>query len=185
MEDNNVNVQPPVVEPQKKKSNTGLIVFLIILVLGLAGYICYDKILNKTSVEIKKDCNCDNKNERSECVCEECNETVKTSETRTYRFFGYESDKDPDMYTTLKLYSNGNYDFYINKCSSIERKSGKYEETSNTISLTGDFEYTFKKIDNGNSLEYDFEQIISCVESGGNFSLESYMLNPSTIENNY
>ena len=32
---------------EQKKSNIGLIVFLIILVLGLAGYICYDKFLTK------------------------------------------------------------------------------------------------------------------------------------------
>ncbi len=35
----------PVVEQPKKKGNAGLIVFLVILVLGLAGYICYDKFL--------------------------------------------------------------------------------------------------------------------------------------------
>lgn len=32
---------------EKKKSNAGLIIFLVVLVLGLAGYICYDKIFTK------------------------------------------------------------------------------------------------------------------------------------------
>ena len=35
---------------EKKKSNIWLIVFLIILVLGLAGYICYDKFYKKEPV---------------------------------------------------------------------------------------------------------------------------------------
>ena len=47
MEENNNVVTTPVVEPQKKKGNVGLIVFLVILVLGLAGYICYDKFFSK------------------------------------------------------------------------------------------------------------------------------------------
>ena len=36
---------------ENKKNNTGLIVFLVILVLGLAGYICYDKFYKKESVK--------------------------------------------------------------------------------------------------------------------------------------
>ena len=32
---------------EKKKSNAGLIIFLIIIIIGLAGYICYDKFFNK------------------------------------------------------------------------------------------------------------------------------------------
>ena len=47
MEENNNVVTTPVVEPQKKKGNVGLIVFLVILVLGLAGYSCYDKFFAK------------------------------------------------------------------------------------------------------------------------------------------
>jgi hypothetical protein len=47
MEENNNVETTPVVEPSKKKGNVGLIVFLVILVLGLAGYICYDKFFAK------------------------------------------------------------------------------------------------------------------------------------------
>ena len=44
------------VEPQKKKGNVGLIVFLVILVLGLVGYICYDKfIATNNNLKCKKD----------------------------------------------------------------------------------------------------------------------------------
>ena len=52
MEDNNINNEQP-----KKKSNIGVIVFLIILVLGLAGYICYDKFYKKESADTKKNSN--------------------------------------------------------------------------------------------------------------------------------
>ena len=43
-------------EEENKKSNMGIIVFLVILVLGLAGYICYDKFLKKepTTIEEKQ-----------------------------------------------------------------------------------------------------------------------------------
>ena len=47
---------------EKKKSNVGLIVFLVILVLGLAGYICYDKFLStNNNLKCKENkCNCSN-----------------------------------------------------------------------------------------------------------------------------
>ncbi len=67
MEENNNVETTPAVEPQKKKGNVGLIVFLVILVLGLAGYICYDKFIATNNVpsnnsKCKEDtCNCSNK----------------------------------------------------------------------------------------------------------------------------
>ena len=47
MEENNNVETTPVVEQPKKKSNAGVIVFLILIILGLAGYICYDKFFSK------------------------------------------------------------------------------------------------------------------------------------------
>lgn len=35
---------------EKKKSNVGLIILLVLIVLGLAGYICYDKLYKKESI---------------------------------------------------------------------------------------------------------------------------------------
>ena len=153
---------------ENKKSNVGLIVFLIILVLGLVGYICYDKFIavNNNLRCAKETCNCSNKKSSS----------TESVSVRVYRFFGYEEGSSPDMYTTLKLYSDGNYEFYINQCEGAGKYTGKYTETDSKISLSGDYENDLKKIDNGNSLDYDGED--SCNgPTGGSFSLESYMLN--------
>ena len=42
-------------EEEKKKNNVGLIIFLILIILGLAGYICYDKFFSKTDYAIEKE----------------------------------------------------------------------------------------------------------------------------------
>ena len=71
--ENNQNIVTPT-EP-KKKGNKGLIVFLILIILGLVGYITYDKVLKDkifNKVEPKKTEKIDNNNEK----VEESNNTV-------------------------------------------------------------------------------------------------------------
>ena len=153
---------------EKKKSNAGLIIFLIIIILGLAGYICYDKFFNKKEIskteekEVSKKCDCSSKS---------------GGQKRTYRFFGYDDDKDPDMYTSLVLNSDGEYELYVNQCSFIEKTVGIYKETEDSIVLLGDKEITFPKLNNGNTLDFSKTGILKCNESSGTFSLDSYMLN--------
>ncbi len=73
MEDNNINNEQP-----KKKSNVGIIVLLIILVLGLVGYICYDKFYKK---ELTKTEEKENKNDTKE---DEKTERPTTEEDQIY-----------------------------------------------------------------------------------------------------
>ena len=165
---------------EKEKNNSGLIALVIVLfllVLGLGGYIVYDKVLSNKETPTN---NTDN----------EINENTNTSDTniventdvsvRTYRFFGYTTNGSPDMYTTLKLYSDGTYTLYLNNCEGVTKYSGNFTETDTDISLLGEITKlinndTFKKKSNGNTLEFDFSKI-ACNDSGGSFSLESYML---------
>ena len=66
MDNSNLNDTTNVVvsNEQKKKGNKGLIIFLILIILGMGGYITYDKVLKKE--EIKK---C----EKEKCECTKCN----------------------------------------------------------------------------------------------------------------
>ena len=95
---------------------------------------------------------------------------------RTYRFFGYEANKGPDMYTTLKLFSNNKYEFFVNDCEKVEKYSGIYAETDNSITLCGEANYTFNKKKDGNVLDFATANVDVCSESGGTFALESYYL---------
>ncbi len=105
------------------------------------------------------------------------NNNCNAVSVRTYRFFGYTVGNDPDMYTTLKLYSNGKYDLYVNACSHIEKTSGNYKETDASIALMGAKKITFTKKGQGTYLEFDFAKLDACNNSGGTFSLESSKLN--------
>lgn len=95
---------------------------------------------------------------------------------RTYRFFGYEANKGPDMYTTLKLYSNNKYEFFVNDCERVAKYSGNFIETDNLITLSGEANYTFNKKKDGNVLDFATANVDVCSESGGTFALESYYL---------
>ena len=53
MEENNIETTP-VVEQPKKKGNGFLIFLLVLIILGLAGYICYDKFYKKEPVKTKE-----------------------------------------------------------------------------------------------------------------------------------
>ena len=105
-------------------------------------------------------------------------EEIKESPVRTYRFFGTVDGSSPDMYTTLKLYSNEKYDFYLNRCSEIVKYSGNYSETNENIILIANSEYDYDicliKKDNGNYLEFGTDILV--FDSGGKFCLESFAL---------
>ena len=55
--------EPAGVESKPKKGGSGIIILLILLILGLAGYICYDKFIAKSNDSkcSKDECNCANK----------------------------------------------------------------------------------------------------------------------------
>ena len=132
------------------------IAILIILVLSLGSFIVYDKYLSKEDANDEK-----------------CDEQVTT---KTYRFFGYNTESTPDMYTTLKLYSDGNYAFYINNCEGVTKYSGTYTEDDKSITLTGEKNLKLDKKDAGSSLNIDYQTIGACHDSGGFFSLEEYII---------
>lgn len=180
----------------KNKSSIIVIVILGIVILGLIGYICYDKGLfgknesanNTEEVEEKvtdKENNNDTEKENDlndkKTDQNVIDNNIQEINIRTYRYFGYLEGHSPDMYTTLKLYSNGNYDYYVNVCSGVTKYSGTYNETNTKISLLGNIttvlsgDISFNKVDNGNSLELNFDNP-SCNETGGSFSLESHVL---------
>lgn len=106
----------------------------------------------------------------------ELDNNINQISIRTYRFFGYDVNKGPDMYTTLKLYSNNKYEFFINDCERVEKYSGNFIETDNLITLSGEANYTFNKKKDGNVLDFATANVDVCSESGGTFALESYYL---------
>ena len=177
---------------ESSKNNSSLYVLvgiLLVLVLILGGYIVYDKVLS--SKKIVTDNNVNNITERdnsSETQSNQTNEkgdsdkqldnnsTAQELSVRTYRFFGYNADSSPDMYTTLKLYSNNKYDFYINNCEGLDKYSGNYTENDTDIILTGSKEITLNKKNDGNTLDFNYSEIGACHNSGGSFSLESSIL---------
>lgn len=168
-----------------KKSIIVLLVLFIISTLALGGFIIYDKVL-KTESDNSVNKTTDNEKKQEKDEKDEKKDEEKNSEPRTYRFFGYTTESSPDMYTTLKLYSNGLYIFYTNECSSISKNIGNYSETNSSIQLSGDLDITLNKKDNGNYLEFDAEEIGACVGSNSSFTLESYILNrvPSNEDDN-
>ena len=101
---------------------------------------------------------------------------------RTYRYFGYTVDTEPDMYTTLKLYSNGEYEYYINDCSNLMKYNGTYTETDTKIFLYGKItetlseEVSFNKEENGNILKRNFDDF-SCINTVEDLTLDTYVLN--------
>lgn len=101
------------------------------------------------------------------------NKTTEVS-VRTYRYFGHLEGKSEDSYTTLKLYSNGKYDLYVNVCSGVQKYSGNYKETDTSISITGGKNITFTK--NDDSLEFDFSKLAACNDPGVGLTLESAAL---------
>ena len=110
----------------------------------------------------------------------ESNVTSNTATTqvtvRTYRFFGYtENSGGPDMYTTLKLYSNKKYELFVNKCSGVQKYTGTYTETDKSVVLAGEIQMTLAK-ENGDNLKFDYDKVLACGNSGGSFGLENTVL---------
>lgn len=185
---------------QKRKTNwgftlfaclaTGIIVFLA-MNLGEKASKVVDPGTNSKSSNItsNEDSNSNsNSNENSNVnsnVESNSNVTSNTTQTsvdnkttevsvRTYRYFGHLEGKSADSYTTLKLYSNGKYDLYVNVCSGVQKYSGNYKETDTSISITGGKNITFTK--NDDSLEFDFSKLDACNDPGVGLTLESAAL---------
>ena len=174
------------------ESYKGLVAFLVIIIVGLVGFIGYDKLIKKDKEEGKKDSNTNvvesNSNTTSNIESNsntnttsnvESNVTSNSNTTeqltvRSYRFFGNLEGKDADMYTTLKLYSNNKYVLYANVCSGVKKYSGTYTATKDKITFTGDLKTSFAK--DGDSLKFDYSKVNVCNNTGGNFSLESAAL---------
>lgn len=150
---------------------TGVVVFLVMYFVVGTGKTTESKTNSNSS-------SATNSASNSNSVSNEStnNNNVQELSVKTYRFFGYTGEDNADMYTTLKLYSDGTYEFYINNCHGVNKEIGKYTETNNKISLTGDKNMEFNKIENGNTLEFNFEELGACNNSGGRFSLESSVL---------
>lgn len=79
---------------EKAKNNTGLIILLVLLVLGLTGYIVYDKVLSKEEIPTE---------EKNEEVIEKEETTTDTFET----LVGTYTYSEGTLTATLVLNSDG------------------------------------------------------------------------------
>ncbi len=106
----------------EKRSNKGLIVLLIIIILGLCAYIGYDKFVKKEAPK--------------ECTIKESTESTKQEETYTYKSLAglYRFEKRTsvtggneylDQYSVY-LYDNGQYSSYNMTIEDGESASGGF-----------------------------------------------------------
>ncbi len=119
--------------------------------------------------------NVSNNNVNTENNQNKDNNEVQMVSVRTYRFFGYTEDFGPDMYTTLKFYSNSKYELFVNNCHGVTRFAGTYKETDKDFTLTGEKNINFIKANDG-SLKFDVTKLGTCNDPTGRFSLESKIL---------
>lgn len=141
---------------QKKSGNTGLIVILLLAVLGLAGYVCYDKLMEKKDSKITE---CEKelkalKAEKNTTTKEETTETENTTTTTndskyTEKVYSKENGVIT-LFKSGKCVVTSNYE-YTAKCS--------YSLDNNTLTITrqntgiGDGSektYTYSVITEGN-----------------------------------
>lgn len=129
MEENNIEKPEEVsVKKDTKKSNSGLIIVLVLIIAALAGYICYDKVLKKNDSNKSKDSNSNveekkeesniQSNEQSntqsneqkaeqskELTTAEKNDIIGDIETITYSEGSYAKGKNMDLtYLDLDLF---------------------------------------------------------------------------------
>ncbi len=138
-------------EIQKNKtSNRGMIIALvvcIIIIIGLAGYICYDKVLldNKTTQDDSKlskntkDTNTTKEEDNQEEQKEETTTQMSNTQKCTGTYYGEASGNlsnglSYDYKYTYTLKEDGTFDMLVNNASGT---SGVYVITGNTISLIG------------------------------------------------
>lgn len=162
-------------EKQTTNSNLYIIITILCVAVSILGcYIFFNQSPNENEISTNNTTDNTTKTE---------NTGNQDQSVRTYRFFGYTTNNGPDMYTTLKLYSNGKYDFYVNNCEGVNKLSGTYTETETSLTLNGEKNIIFPKKSNGNELDYEASNAGSCGNISGSFMLESYMLNakPSIV----
>lgn len=110
---------------EKKCSNSVLVIILLILVIGLSGFVAYDKLLNKSDNKITK---CE---KELNALKKEKNTTTKentTTEEDTTKNESSTTEVDDTKYTE-KMYSSGNSKITLFKSGNCVVASG-YEYTA-------------------------------------------------------
>ncbi len=122
----------------EKNKNVVLLVVFIVLSLLLAGFIIYDKVLNKSTSECPK-CNC--QCEKCE-VCKKCEEKSENLDEDYYHDLisgvKYKNLSRPDNYIQFNV-GNKTWKAARNSCHGYEDISGTYTIEKNEIILKGDF----------------------------------------------
>ena len=104
---------------EKKCSNSVLVIILLILVIGLSGFVAYDKLLNKSDNKITK---CE---KELNALKKEKNTTTKEDTTKNE---SSTTEVDDTKYTE-KMYSSGNSKITLFKSGNCVVASG-YEYTA-------------------------------------------------------
>lgn len=119
-----------------EKGKTILIIFLIIIILGLVGFIVYDKLIKVDEVTTKDEVTKENKEKEEE----ENKDEILCSKNYTYKdiagFYIYRSD---NMGLTLQLEEKGTF-YYTIARQTASRAAGNYTIVDNIIYLNYMFE---------------------------------------------
>lgn len=140
-------------EERRKNLNIVVIIILFMVILGLVGYICYDK-----GLFFKSD------NKISSKTVENKSNEVKNEETSTHNFHNYVIDSKNCINCTN---SNSGIDYSINDGRHIEEVTAKFYSNSNKkAEIYIDIDSYNKKAGtsyklNSNQFDYGFNQSIS------------------------
>ena len=84
MEENNIEKPEEVsVKKDTKKSNSGLIIVLVLIIAALAGYICYDKVFKKNDSNKSKDSNSNVEEKKEESNIQSNEQSNEQSNTQS------------------------------------------------------------------------------------------------------
>ena len=129
-------------ENEKTKNNSGLIILLVLIILGLAGYIVYDKELsNKTlenqEQEIKGEVKEETTNNEQNAITNPgSNKNIFKDIVGKYYYSDRTYPCGEEEYTELVLKEDGTYTYNRSgACASGARMQGTYSLTENKIRL--------------------------------------------------